>query len=178
MSEKNPLLPQRTIAIISGKMEDDLFVALIAFQCGDHAVVAVPVAHAGQQQHMNGVFLRVIFTQANGRYINAVVDIHSRFSMQEILKLYPTLHEADEEKAVDTLNNMIKTSIKPAKLQQQRKRCGYTQKRLAEISGVNLRTLQQYELKAKDIDKASVQTVLALSNALGCGIEDIIEYSA
>lgn len=105
-------------------------------------------------------------------------DIHSRFSMQEILKLYPTLHEADEEKAVDTLNNMIKTSIQPAKLQQQRKRCGYTQKRLAEISGVNLRTLQQYELKAKEIDKASVQTVLALSNALGCGIEDIIEYSA
>ena len=68
--------------------------------------------------------------------------------------------------------------IQPAKLQQQRKRCGYTQKKLAEISGVNLRTLQQYELKAKDIDKASVQTVLALSNALGCEIEDIIEYSA
>lgn len=41
-----------------------------------------------------------------------------------------------------------------------------------------MRTLQQYELKAKDIDKASVQTVLALSNALGCEIEDIIEYSA
>ena len=44
-------------------------------------------------------------------------------------------------------------------------------------SGVNLRTLQQYELKAKDINKAATTTLLALSKTLGCKIEDLLENS-
>lgn len=44
-------------------------------------------------------------------------------------------------------------------------------------AGVNLRTLQQYELKTKDIGKASVQTVLSLVNVLGCRVEGLMEYS-
>ena len=53
------------------------------------------------------------------------------------------------------------------KLQELRKNIGYSQRELAEKSGVNLRTLQQYELKAKDINKAAT-TLLALSKTLGC----------
>ena len=104
-------------------------------------------------------------------------DIHSNISMLEIRKLYSPLHEAAEEKFVDTANTIIRRKNAPSKLQQQRKRCGYSQRDLAEKSGVNLRTLQQYELKTKDISKASVQTVLALSNVLGCRVEDLMEYS-
>lgn len=105
-------------------------------------------------------------------------DIHDNISMLEVRKLYGALYEAVEEKFVDTVNTIIRRKNAPAKLQQQRKRCGYSQKELAEKSGVNLRTLQQYELKSKDISKASVQTVLALANVLGCRVEDLIEYSA
>lgn len=104
-------------------------------------------------------------------------DIHDNISMLEIRKLYSTLHEAAEEKFVDTANAIIRRKNAPSKLQQQRKRCGYSQKELAKKSGVNLRTLQQYELKSKDISKASVQTVLALANALGCQVEDLMEFS-
>ena len=42
---------------------------------------------------------------------------------------------------------------------------------------LNLRTLQQYELKTKDIGKASVRTVMALAAVLGCPIEDLLEYA-
>lgn len=104
-------------------------------------------------------------------------DIHDNFTGLEVLKLYPTLHEASEEKFVDTLNRIIDSKNAPAKAQQQRKLCGYSQKELAEKSGVNLRTLQQYELKTKDINKASVQTVMALANVLGCRVDDLLEYS-
>lgn len=103
-------------------------------------------------------------------------DIHNNISMLEVRKLYDTLHEAAEEKFVDTVNTIIRRKNAPSKLQQQRKRCGYSQKELAKKSGVNLRTLQQYELKTKDINKASVQTLLALATALGCQVEDLIEY--
>ena len=104
-------------------------------------------------------------------------DIHDNISMLEVRKLYGTLHEAAEEKFVDTVNAIIKKRTALSKLQRQRKRCKYSQKELAEKSGVNLRTLQQYELKTKDIGKASVQTVASLANVLGCRVEDLLEHS-
>ena len=53
---------------------------------------------------------------------------------------------------------------------------GYSQRELAEKVGVNLRTLQQYEIRAKDINKAAGATLLALAKVLGCRMEDLLEY--
>jgi len=104
-------------------------------------------------------------------------NIHENITGSEVLKLYSSLHEASEEKFVDTVNNIIKRKNAPAAVQRQRRIFGYSQKELSEKSGVNLRTLQQYELRTKDINKASVQTVLALANVLGCRVEELLEYS-
>ena len=101
-------------------------------------------------------------------------DIFDCISMTDILKMYPTLHEASEEKFVDTLNRIIDRRKRPTKLQLQRKRYGCSQKELSERSGVNLRTLQQYELGTKDINKAALASVLAMANVLGCRVEDIV----
>lgn len=102
-------------------------------------------------------------------------DIFQNISANEIEKLYPTLHEAAEEKFVDVVNSIIERKNTPTKLQELRKNIGYSQRELAQRSGVNLRTLQQYELKAKDINKAATATLLALSKILGCRIEDLLE---
>ena len=102
-------------------------------------------------------------------------DIFKNVSSKEIEKLYPTLHEAAEEKFVEVVNSIIKRKTIISKLQELRKNIGYSQRELAEKSGVNLRTLQQYELKAKDINKAATRTLLALSKTLGCKIEDLLE---
>ena len=88
-------------------------------------------------------------------------DIEVNLSVTEILKMYPTLHEASEDKFVDTANAIILRRNNTTRLQRQRKQCGLTQKELSEKSGVKLRTVQQYEMKAKDINKAAVSTVLA-----------------
>lgn len=104
-------------------------------------------------------------------------DINELVSMQEILKLYPTLHEASEEKFVDTLNSIIKRKMTTTRLQARRKQCGLSQKKLSDESGVNLRTLQQYEVGAKDINKASVTNLLALAKVLSCDVEDLLEYN-
>lgn len=103
-------------------------------------------------------------------------DIHNRLSMKEVWKMYGTLHEASEEKFVDTANAILQRRNSGSKLQEQRKLCGYSQRELAEKAGVNLRTLQQYELRAKNINKASAETVLVLATVLGCQMEDILEY--
>lgn len=102
--------------------------------------------------------------------------IQKHISMQEIERLYPALHEASEKKFVDTVNRMIRKKNPPTRLQAQRKISGYSQRALAEKVGVNLRTLQQYEIRAKDINKAAGITLLSLSKALGCRVEDLLEY--
>ena len=49
------------------------------------------------------------------------------------------------------------------------------QKELSEKSGVTLRMIQQYEQKAKDINKATASNLFALAQALGCKAEDLLE---
>ena len=105
-------------------------------------------------------------------------DIQKHITMQEIEKLYPTLHEASEKKFVDTVNRMIRKKNPPTRLQAQRKISGYSQRELAEKVGVNLRTLQQYEIRAKDINKAAGATLVALAKVLGCRVEDLLEYDS
>lgn len=59
-------------------------------------------------------------------------------------------------------------------LQEARKAKGYSQSQLAEIAGVNIRTLQYYEQGVKDINGAKLHTLLNLANALDCHISDIV----
>lgn len=55
-----------------------------------------------------------------------------------------------------------------------REQAGLSQAELAEASGVNKRMIQHYEQGTKDINKASVITVLQLAEALDCDVYDII----
>lgn len=99
--------------------------------------------------------------------------IIDRINIDELLLAYSPLHEASEDRAVRWFDSRIGTAS-VNELQRKRRLLGYTQKLLAEKSGVNLRTLQQYETGAKDIHKASGNTLLALSSCLGCSIEELI----
>lgn len=60
-------------------------------------------------------------------------------------------------------------------LKRIRKAAGFSQSKLAEVSGVNLRMIQYYEQGAKDINKAEALTVYRLARALNCTVEDLIE---
>ena len=103
-------------------------------------------------------------------------NIKNNISVKEILDLYSTLHEASEEKFVDVLNRRIAIEGAPTRLQTLRKASGYSQKELAEKSGVALRMIQQYEQRAKDINKAAAVNLFALAQTLGCRAEDLLEY--
>ena len=95
--------------------------------------------------------------------------------MNEIYKLYPTLHEAAEEKFVDIANSILERKNLPTKLQTVRKAIGLSQKELSEKSGVTLRMIQQYEQRAKDINKATASNLFVLAQTLGCKAEDLLE---
>lgn len=60
-------------------------------------------------------------------------------------------------------------------LKKARIAAGISQSELSKKTGVNFRMLQYYEQGVKNIDGAKIETLAALSCALGCGISDILE---
>ena len=59
-------------------------------------------------------------------------------------------------------------------LREIRKQKNMTQKELAQISGVNFRSLQDYEQGHKRLSSASGDILLRLSTVLGCTPEDLL----
>lgn len=102
-------------------------------------------------------------------------DILSTLPMEQIERMYPAMHEASEQRFVDAVENIIARKTSVTKLQMLRRLNGYSQRMLAEKSGVHLRNVQQYEQRAKDINKAAVSTLVALAKTLNCQIEDLLE---
>lgn len=52
---------------------------------------------------------------------------------------------------------------------------GFSQSELSKKSGVNRRTLQDYEQGQKDINGARAITVYNIAQALDCTVEDLIK---
>lgn len=101
--------------------------------------------------------------------------IASRLSMEKLSDLYYTLHEVSEEKAFEVIDSIVKGNEYTTRLCTLRKAAGYSQSELSIASGVSLRMIQQYEQRAKDINKATATNLRCLAIALGCTMEDLLE---
>lgn len=102
-------------------------------------------------------------------------DIFKVIPFEDMQKMYYTLHEADITKFVEIADQLMKDHFTETNLKRIRTAYGCTQAELAKRSGVSLRSIQMYEQRNKDINKASVETVHSLAKVLGCTIEDLVE---
>ena len=159
--------------IICGKSGAELAIDVLRKANYSFTIVAPNSTLEKSEEYWTGWVLAYYHWKTNISFLN----IHSRMPVSNIRDLYHPLHEASEDYFVDKLNNILKEIPAKTKLQTIRKESGLTQLELAKKSGVNLRTLQQYETKAKDINKASIKTISSLAVALGCDVNDLIEIS-
>ena len=60
-------------------------------------------------------------------------------------------------------------------IKAKRKELNISQSELAELTGIKLRTLQEYEQNRRDVKQASAESVYEISKALGIRIEDVLE---
>ena len=102
-------------------------------------------------------------------------EILEALSFDDLKMMYPALHEAPVTKFVDIADQRIREHFPDTNLKRMRTAFGVTQAELAKQSGVSLRSIQMYEQRNKDINKASVETVCRLAKVLGCSAEDLIE---
>lgn len=102
-------------------------------------------------------------------------DIFKVVTFEDLQNMYYTLHEADISKFVDIMDKRMQEFFPETNLKRIRTAYGCTQAELAKLSGVSLRSIQMYEQRNKDINKASVETIHRIAKVLGCTIEDLME---
>ena len=102
-------------------------------------------------------------------------DIFEHISLPEIINMYPVYHEMDITRFIEHLDEVCSQLGTETKLKKIREANGFSQSQLAELSEVSLRSIQMYEQRKNNIDKAQVNALFRLSRVLGCSIEDLLE---
>lgn len=102
-------------------------------------------------------------------------DIFDVFSYDDLSNMYYKLHEADISKFVYIADEKMHEHFKDTNLKRFRRSYGCTQSELAKRSGVSLRSIQMYEQRKKDINKANAIALYSISKVLGCSMESLIE---
>ena len=102
-------------------------------------------------------------------------DIFEHVKLSEIISMYSVYHEMDISKFIETMDERCSTALPECRLKKLRESRGLSQAELAKTSGVSLRSIQMYEQRVNDIDKAQAQTIYKLSRVIGCAMEDLLE---
>lgn len=102
-------------------------------------------------------------------------DILKAVSYRDLQRMYYTLHEADVTKFADIMDKLMREHFAETNLKRFRSYTGMTQAELARQSGVSLRSIQMYEQRNKDINKASVETVYRLAKVFNSSVEELLE---
>lgn len=102
-------------------------------------------------------------------------DIFKAVSYEDMLGLYTTLHEASVEKFASVLDERVRAAYPETNLKRIRTAYGCSQRELSEMSCVSLRSIQMYEQRKKDINKAQSESIYRLAKALGCTMEELLE---
>lgn len=102
-------------------------------------------------------------------------EIVSCVPITEICVMYSPYHEMNIQQFVDRMNAYYRAMQPMTNLKRMRQKAGFSQSELADLSGVPVRTIQQYEQRQKNINKAQVEYLFMLAQALCCRVEDLVE---
>ncbi len=158
-------------SVISGMSGIELTRAiLLRVGCGDQA--AAPVFSQNRTPEYWAGWALAEYQWSTGKRFR---DIFGRVPLSQIVQMYFVYHEMDVSRFIGAMNAAYDSVITETRLKQIRENRGLSQTELADMAGVNLRSIQMYEQRVNDIDKAQSKTLFKLSRILGCSIEDLLE---
>ena len=102
-------------------------------------------------------------------HINEISPIDS------VLLMYPKYHEMDILHFVDHMEACRNDKTRISRLKAYRMKLSLSQGELAKRCSIPVKTIQNYEQRLKDINKANVDYLIRLSRTLYCNIEDLLE---
>ena len=102
-------------------------------------------------------------------------EIEQAVSIAKVRMMYTPYHEMDIRQFVDKMNELYRAAVPETRLKALRTMAGMSQSELAAMSGVPIRTIQQYEQRRKNINRAQAETLLSLARTLSSSVEDLME---
>ena len=154
-------------SVISGKSGYELALQVLNIMNKDVEITFPNYTLNHSKEYWLGYFLSYYSWYSNINYEDIILCV----SIKELLLMYDKYHEMDIMHFVDKLNEIIFNSNK---LKFYRKKRKLSQKELATLSNIPIRTIQQYEQNQKDLDKANVTYLINLARVLNCNIEDLL----
>ena len=158
-------------ALLAGKSGIELAVDIVRETTGKK-IDTPPQEHFGRSKEYWVGWAVAYYQWFSARKFN---DIFKAIPFDDLQKMYYTLHEADISKFVTIADKKVKEHFKDTNLKRIRTAYGCTQAKLAQLSGVSLRSIQMYEQRKKNINKASADALYNIVKVLGCTIEDLLE---
>ncbi len=158
-------------ACLTGKSGIEIVMEIVLETKGQE-LQAEPSEHFGRSKEYWIGWTVAYYQWYSGRKYS---DIFKVISFDDLQKMYYTLHESDITKFTDIVDSRMKEFFSETNLKRIRTAYGFTQAELAKRSCVSLRSIQMYEQRNKNINKASADTIYRLAKVLGCAMEDLIE---
>lgn len=161
-------------AIVMGRSGIELALMVLEETVGIRRDVAIRRTMRGSKEYWIGWSLSYYQWETG----LAFAEIERTVTMEVLEDLYYAYHEMDVRSFVDRMNELYRQAHPETNLRRCRRRIGLTQADLAELSGVPVRTIQQYEQRQKSINKANFESVVALAQALCCRPDELLERVA
>lgn len=156
---------------LAGKSGTELAYEVVELSQGDTTRVKPRYTENRSEEYWTGYVLAYYqWTRAK-----SFEDIVEHVPIKKIKELYSPYHEMDIRQFVDKMDELYQNAKPETNLKLKRLNAGLSQKELAVISGVPLRTIQEYEQRRKNINKAQVEYLFMLAQALCCEIKDLLE---
>lgn len=94
---------------------------------------------------------------------------------EELEKLFEQMSKEQVKMVVNQNSPSERTTKKETTLKRVRASKGFTQKSLAEATGISLRTIQHWEQGNIDFNQAAAMTVYKISQVLGVDMLDLLD---
>ena len=161
-------------AIVMGRSGIELALMVLEETVGIRRDIAIRHAMRGSKEYWIGWSLAYYQWETGLTF----AEIERAVTMEVLEDLYFAYHEMDVRSFVDRMNELYQQAHSETNLRHCRKRIGLTQADLAERSGVPVRTIQQYEQRQNNINKANFESIVALAQALCCRPDELLERIA
>ena len=102
-------------------------------------------------------------------------EIMDSVSIKDMRSMYDKYHEMDIRHFAERMDELCHEIRRESRLKAYRNRIGLSQSELAKKTDIPLRTIQQYEQRQKNINKAQAEYLVRLSKSLYCEPEDLLE---
>ena len=127
----------------------------------------------------SAVSLRELISICDELRAAEIREISSSLSWMDNLRIPDHMNESSYSEFRARIDSAVQSSLESSKsvtrLKSLRQLSGLSQSQLASLSGVPVRTIQQYEQRQKDINKASFENIIKLAASLSCEPYDLFE---